>query len=274
LELPVCIVRPAIVTTSHQEPFPGWIDNFTGFSGVVAGFARGIVRVGSTNKTQTLEIVPVDHVVNLTLAAAASLGSSPTDSNDVRVYNCTSCEHPFGAPELKDVMMEAVERTPFDEIYWYPSVTFVNSSIARDALSFLLHYIPALLVDGILAITGKKRKYSVVKTYKKMKTLFDLTTQIVAMDVSFSVENTKNLYRGLAPIEQERFNFDITTVNKREYIFNGLYGLRRYAAGEMDDDLPKARQNFQRYKKIYYVSWVLLVLVGSLAVRFVSALLL
>lgn len=31
--LPLCIVRPSIVTVSHQEPFPGWIDNIYGIAG-------------------------------------------------------------------------------------------------------------------------------------------------------------------------------------------------------------------------------------------------
>lgn len=32
-KLPVCIVRPSIVTAANQEPFPGWIDNVYGITG-------------------------------------------------------------------------------------------------------------------------------------------------------------------------------------------------------------------------------------------------
>lgn len=32
-KLPICIVRPSIVTSSIQEPFPGWIDNISGITG-------------------------------------------------------------------------------------------------------------------------------------------------------------------------------------------------------------------------------------------------
>jgi fatty acyl-CoA reductase len=31
--LPVCIVRPSIVTAAVNEPFPGWIDNMYGITG-------------------------------------------------------------------------------------------------------------------------------------------------------------------------------------------------------------------------------------------------
>ena len=32
-KLPLCIVRPSIVTPAVHEPFPGWIDNFCGVTG-------------------------------------------------------------------------------------------------------------------------------------------------------------------------------------------------------------------------------------------------
>lgn len=34
-KLPLCIVRPSIVTVSNQEPFPGWIDNIYGIAGIL-----------------------------------------------------------------------------------------------------------------------------------------------------------------------------------------------------------------------------------------------
>lgn len=32
-KLPICIVRPSIVTAANVEPFPGWIDNIYGITG-------------------------------------------------------------------------------------------------------------------------------------------------------------------------------------------------------------------------------------------------
>ncbi|CAG7786726.1 unnamed protein product, partial [Allacma fusca] len=33
-DIPICIVRPSVVTAANKEPIPGWIDNFTGFNGM------------------------------------------------------------------------------------------------------------------------------------------------------------------------------------------------------------------------------------------------
>ena len=43
-ELPVGIMRPSIVAASWREPFPGWVDNLNGPSGVIAGIGKGVLR--------------------------------------------------------------------------------------------------------------------------------------------------------------------------------------------------------------------------------------
>merc|ERR1711990_398204 len=43
-ELPVAIMRPRIVSASLNEPYPGWVDNFNGPSGIIAAAGKGIMR--------------------------------------------------------------------------------------------------------------------------------------------------------------------------------------------------------------------------------------
>ena len=42
--LPIVIIRPSIVTAAWKEPFPGWVDNFNGATGVLAGAGAGLMR--------------------------------------------------------------------------------------------------------------------------------------------------------------------------------------------------------------------------------------
>ena len=37
-KLPICIVRPSIVTAAINEPYPGWIDNIYGITGEIQLF--------------------------------------------------------------------------------------------------------------------------------------------------------------------------------------------------------------------------------------------
>lgn len=39
-ELPVAIMRPSIVSASLNEPYPGWVDNFNGPSGIIAAAGK------------------------------------------------------------------------------------------------------------------------------------------------------------------------------------------------------------------------------------------
>ncbi|CAG7826604.1 unnamed protein product, partial [Allacma fusca] len=83
-DYPVCIVRPPIVGPAHREPFPGWVDNFNGMCGYITGMSTGIIRCGYTNRQRTIDVVPVDHLVNLILAAAMEVSSKNVKlQNDV-----------------------------------------------------------------------------------------------------------------------------------------------------------------------------------------------
>lgn len=68
-QLPVCIVRPSIVCNAIQEPMPGWVDGFQGFSGVWCEVARGTLSCLYL-KDQVADMIPVDYVTHLMLVAA------------------------------------------------------------------------------------------------------------------------------------------------------------------------------------------------------------
>ncbi|CAG7728240.1 unnamed protein product [Allacma fusca] len=262
-DLPVCIVRPAVVGPAYQEPFPGWIDNFKGFTGGFHAMSKGIVRVFYTNKSGTVDIVPIDLVVNLTIAAAMS--RSINQSKEVQVFNCSTSDHPY--VNVKDIAVEAIKQCPPNKIYWYPSVIMVRSRLLARILDFFLHYMLALIADGVLVLIGKRPKTSVTEIYDKMKKLEALTLKLVEVEYDISIENTKDLYKKLTPEDQDLFNFDICGVNQNSYIQRGVYGLRRYAAGEKDEHLPAARENMRRYYWYYMASWGVFFLIVTLLIR-------
>jgi fatty acyl-CoA reductase len=62
--LPICIVRPSIVTPTYMEPIPGWVDNLNGPIGVMIGAAKGVIRAMLVDSDATSEIIPVDLAIN------------------------------------------------------------------------------------------------------------------------------------------------------------------------------------------------------------------
>jgi fatty acyl-CoA reductase len=204
-----------------------------------------------------LEIFPIDLAVNVTLAAASRLGSTSVQIRDLMVYNCTSNSHPFVFNDLKKAMMSAFKDTPFNGTLWYPSVLFVSNRLAFDILDYIFHYIPVVTADGVLRLIGRG---SIMRTYLKLKKLRDLTCETIARDYCISTMNTMKLYENLTPEDQESFNFNILNLNYDDYVPKGIYGMRRYGAGEKDEDLPGARKRLQRLRVVYIGVWALLVL--------------
>ena len=86
-ELPIVIVRPSIVGASLNEPFPGWLDNFNGPTGLFQAQSVGILRCMLGKREATADIIPVDVVINMMIAAAWYTGSKT--NKKFYVYNCT-----------------------------------------------------------------------------------------------------------------------------------------------------------------------------------------
>jgi len=77
--IPVCIVRPSIITASQAEPFPGWVDNFTAGNGVYAAYGTGTLRCTYSprpNGQNKIDFVPIDRVANAVIAAGWSTATS------------------------------------------------------------------------------------------------------------------------------------------------------------------------------------------------------
>jgi alcohol-forming fatty acyl-CoA reductase len=66
------IVRPAIVESALRHPYPGWIDGFKMADPLIIAYGRGILPEFPGLPDSVLDLIPVDFVVNATLAVAAA----------------------------------------------------------------------------------------------------------------------------------------------------------------------------------------------------------
>ncbi len=69
--VPVSIVRPSIIESSVQEPFPGWIRGFRMAEPVIISYARGLLKEFPGVPEGTIDVIPVDLVVAAIIDAAA-----------------------------------------------------------------------------------------------------------------------------------------------------------------------------------------------------------
>lgn len=68
--LNTAIIRPSIITTTYNDPLPGYTDNVYGVNGVVTGAGVGVLRILHIDNKLKANIVPADYVVNAMLALA------------------------------------------------------------------------------------------------------------------------------------------------------------------------------------------------------------
>jgi nucleoside-diphosphate-sugar epimerase len=85
-DIPLSIVRPSIVESALEEPFPGWLEGFQMAEPLILAFGRGVLRDFSGLPDSLLDIIPADFVVNTVLAVA----SNPPPNSQPRIYHAAS----------------------------------------------------------------------------------------------------------------------------------------------------------------------------------------
>ncbi|KAF3422662.1 hypothetical protein E2986_11311 [Frieseomelitta varia] len=91
--LPIAIVRPSIIGASIEEPCLGWLDNIYGVTAIFMTVGMGITEVIPAKENASVDLVPIDFVVDTILCAAWHVTLRP--NNEVKIYNCTNNAHPL-----------------------------------------------------------------------------------------------------------------------------------------------------------------------------------
>ncbi|MED6262014.1 cyclin-dependent kinase inhibitor far1 [Ataeniobius toweri] len=157
-DLNIAIVRPSIVGASWKEPFPGWIDNFNGPSGIFIAAGKGILRTMRASNDAVADLVPVDVVINATLAAAWFSGSQRVNRpRSLMVYNCTTGGiNPFHWGEVENCINMTFKNNPLEQAFRRPNVNLRSNPFTNQYWTTVSHTLPALLFDGYLTLMGHK----------------------------------------------------------------------------------------------------------------------
>ncbi|KAI9532057.1 cyclin-dependent kinase inhibitor far1 [Dissostichus eleginoides] len=157
-DLNVAIVRPSIVGASWKEPFPGWIDNFNGPSGIFIAAGKGILRTMRASNDAVADLVPVDVVINATLAAAWYSGSQTLKrSKNIMVYNCTTGGiNPFRWGEVEYHVISTFKRNPLEQAFRRPNVNLTSNHLINQYWIAVSHKAPAFLYDLYLRLIGRE----------------------------------------------------------------------------------------------------------------------
>ncbi|MCH8299292.1 MAG: SDR family oxidoreductase [Candidatus Marinimicrobia bacterium] len=78
-EIPLTIVRPSMISASWRHPFPGWIDSYAGFAGIVRLIGEGHLRTFVARPSERSDVIPVDEVAARVIDSAFEPSPSGAD---------------------------------------------------------------------------------------------------------------------------------------------------------------------------------------------------
>nr|XP_015207363.1 PREDICTED: fatty acyl-CoA reductase 2 [Lepisosteus oculatus] len=255
-KLNIGIIRPSIVGASWQEPFPGWIDNFNGPSGVFIAAGKGILRTMRANNDAVADLIPVDVVINLTLAAGWYTALQRPKS--ALVYNCTTGGiNPFHWGEIEYHVMSTFKRNPLDQAFRRPNANITSNYLINQYWIAVSHKAPALLYDLYLRLSGQKPR--MMRIFNRLHKAMMLLEYFSNQSWEWNSDNMNMLMGQLSPEDRKTFNFDVRQLNWPEYIENYCIGTKKYVLNEDMSGLPAARQHLKKLRNIRYAFNTILV---------------
>jgi thioester reductase-like protein/phosphoserine phosphatase len=223
-DLPVAIVRPAIVESSIAQPFRGWnegINTSAALSYLLGTFFRQL----PTNERKRLDVIPVDSVCRgMTLIAAAvlerrhepvyQLATSVTNPCDMRrSIELTSLAHRKHYRALEG--MEYWLRLRFDAIPVSKERYNRMSAPAQRAIIKSIQRVAAPLPFKKMPLAKADRNL------EKVEKLIELFEPFILLNEhDFVAENVEKLSHALVPEEKPAFGYNTNSIDWWDYWIN------------------------------------------------------
>jgi alcohol-forming fatty acyl-CoA reductase len=218
---PITIVRPSIIESALREPFPGWVRGFRMADPIILAYGRGALDEFPGIPDAVVDVIPVDLVVNVILAAAAA------DPAEEVVHVSSGSGNPMLYRDLVHIVHDYFHRHPFTdedgqpilpEVWTFPGRRSVERRLklaqkALDVSSRVLDHLPG----ERFALTAQKvdeTKEQLDQADKYVK----LYSGYAESEAIFDDERTRALHEALTPEEQELFPIEVGDIDWRAYL--------------------------------------------------------
>jgi len=232
-ELPICIIRPSMISGSHTFPVRGWVDSFIGPAGLVVAYGLGAMHVMQGDKSCRPDIIPVDYVVNQMLVAAWHTAINPPGRRLPIYHACCGKNVPLTWHYVRSLSGGYYRRNPAKKSMGYPFLIMFRSGIVFWLSHHIFHVLPALIRDSQRVMIGKKTK--MVKSTQVLHKIIMSLAYFTSNQWNFSLKNTTALFDTLNEIDSQTFNFNIQIIDWEEYLLHFVQGLKYYLLREAHD---------------------------------------
>jgi alcohol-forming fatty acyl-CoA reductase len=219
------IVRPAIVESALKHPYPGWIDGFKMADPIIIAYGRGILPEFPGLPDSVVDLIPVDMVVNATLAVAAT----PAKPSVPAYFHISSGgRNPLPFRRLYEHVREYFQEHPMPAgerghiqvpVWRFPGSRQVELMLrsGERATSFAeraLLRLPASTRtrDWMTAVHRQQNELEFLRKYS------DLYQAYTAAEVIYEDHHTYELHQTIAPEFVEEYGFDSAIIDWRDYL--------------------------------------------------------
>ncbi|MGH8823602.1 MAG: HAD-IB family hydrolase [Jiangellaceae bacterium] len=219
------IVRPAIVESSLRHPYPGWIDGFKMADPLIIAYGRGILPEFPGLPDSVLDLIPVDLVVNATLAVAAT---PPEPASPAYFHVSSGARNPLPFRGMYEHVHEYFHRHPMPDqerghiqvpSWRFPGTSQVLRMLrtgerAVDVAERALLRMPASdrTRDWMGSVHRRQQELEVLRTYA------DLYLSYTQAEVIYDDSRTLALHQALPLERREAHGFDAGEIDWEHYL--------------------------------------------------------
>jgi fatty acyl-CoA reductase len=257
--LPVAIVRPSIVLSSIKEPLVGWVDNWNGPTGIVSAVGKGIFHTIMCKEDSIADMVPVDIVINLMVAAGWRTGTTKSYGKQMTIYNCcTGVTKPLTWGNFVNLSIQNMRKHPLEGVFWYPTGILRQNRALNTIHSVIAHYIPAYLLDTLARICG--RKPILVKVQDKLAKSVECLEYFTNNQWHFRNDNVRDLLTHLSENDRNEFQFDVSKIKWEEYVERYVLGFRQFLFKQDPSSLDGSRRWMNKLRIFHQLCKIMVVI--------------
>jgi thioester reductase-like protein len=219
--VPVSIVRPAILASTHAEPRPGWLTGLRMADPLIVAMGRASLDVFPGDRAAAIDLVPCDLAVNAILAALPERDQRGTP----KVFQVAgSARNTLTLGVFHDLCYAALESNPFLDLRGAPvhpsrlefmPATRFQRSVGRERRGLQLKI---AVLEG-LGMSGKARRMRASMRYLGYANRLGRTyAPYIVRQFRFTTDNLEQLERSLAPEDRAAFPMDVGTVDWSRYV--------------------------------------------------------
>ncbi len=218
------IVRPSIIESSLKYPYPGWIRGFRMAEPIIISYAKGLLKEFPGVPEGTIDVIPVDIVVDNIVAVCSSIDS---DNTLPKVIHCASGHrNPLKYGMLVQLVQEYFTENPLYDSKGQPIVVPKWSFPGRGRVQGQLHKTVKVLTKaekllGGIPVRGHKAQF--ISELEEKKSLTERALSYVELygaytetEAIFAVENLLLLKSALG--QSDPLLLDPTEIDWNYYV--------------------------------------------------------